>query len=236
MSDASTATDEQTTNLTAGAPVPGLPPLTEQAERLIATGALHGERRSLTADELRDAAADLDRRTSDGALLVVSEQALPPRTLVPHLRRTAAGQERDGFIVVDMEDVDEFVPTAEAEVPDALVYAIEDPRRGDDMRNWSPAEAQEALSGQGRTPFTIGEGVHWALQVREVVDRNACYMMIGSRRRKAKGFDSRTPALWISNGTGRDGRERRGALKLGWCWWNNRHTWLGFASGARRVG
>jgi hypothetical protein len=236
MGETSAATGEQKPDIAAGGPVPGLPSLSEQAERLIAIGVLPGGGSALTEDELRTAAAELDRRTSAGALLVVSEHALPPRTLVPHLRRTAGGQERDGFIVVDMEDVDEFGPTAEAAVPDTLVYAIEDPRRGDDMRNWSPAEAQEALSEQGRTPFTIGEGVHWALQVREVVDRNACYMMIGSRRRKAKGFDLRTPALWISNGTGRDGRDRRGALKLGWCWWNNRHTWLGFAAGARRVG
>ncbi|MFD0272242.1 DUF5701 family protein [Streptomyces sp. NPDC127106] len=28
------------------------------------------------------------------------------------------------------------------------------------------------------------------------------------------------------NGTGRDGRERRNAPKVGWCWWGNRHTWL----------
>ena len=30
--------------------------------------------------------------------------------------------------------------------------------------------------------------------------------------------------------TGRDGSERRGAPKVGWCWAGNRHTWLGFAS------
>ncbi|RSM85893.1 hypothetical protein DMH25_44120 [Streptomyces sp. WAC 01325] len=35
-------------------------------------------------------------------------------------------------------------------------------------------------------------------------------MTIGSRLRKANGtLDARTPAIWISNGTGRDGRERR---------------------------
>lgn len=103
------------------------------------------------------------------------------------------------------------------------------------MRNWSPAEAQNAMSKAGRTPFTVVEGVHWAVQLPAALERNACFMMIGSRRRKAKGFDARTPALWLSNGTGRDGRDRKGSPKLGWCWWNNRHTWLGFASGARRV-
>ena len=37
---------------------------------------------------------------------------------------------------------------------------------------------------------------------------------IGSRLRRPDGrLDSRTPALWISNGTGRDGKDRRGAPK-----------------------
>lgn len=40
---------------------------------------------------------------------------------------------------------------------------------------------------------------------------------IGSRRRRAAGgLDSRTPAPRISGGTGRDGRENRGAPKVGW--------------------
>jgi hypothetical protein len=61
-------------------------------------------------------------------------------------------------------------------------------------------------------------------------------MTIGSRKPKARGLDARTPALWISGGTGRDGKERRGAPKVGWCWANNRHTWLGFASASGRAG
>src|SRR5699024_9462624 len=47
--------------------------------------------------------------------------------------------------------------------------------------------------------------------------------------------DSRTPALWASGGTGRDGKDRKDAPKLGWCWWNNRHTWLGVASAGGRT-
>lgn len=66
--------------------------------------------------------------------------------------------------------------------------------------------------------------------------RPRCFMTIGSRLRKETGrLDSRVPALWISNGTGRDGRDNRDAPKVGWCWANNRHTWLGFASAARRL-
>jgi hypothetical protein len=60
-------------------------------------------------------------------------------------------------------------------------------------------------------------------------------MTIGSRRRKPGGsLDARTPAVWISNGTGRDGRANHNAPKVGWCWAGNRHTWLGFASASGR--
>ena len=41
---------------------------------------------------------------------------------------------------------------------------------------------------------------------------------------------ARTPAIWISGGTGRDGAQNTGAPKVGWCWHNNHHSWLGFAS------
>jgi hypothetical protein len=62
-------------------------------------------------------------------------------------------------------------------------------------------------------------------------------MTIASRLQKPNGrLDARTPAIWFSNGTGRDGPERRNAPKVGWCWAGNRHTWLGFASAAARRG
>ena len=96
--------------------------------------------------------------------------------------------------------------------------------------------ALPAITSAGRTPLTLVEGIHWALQRPEVLDRNHCFMTIGARLRKPdRRLDARTPALWISNGTGRDGKERRNAPKVGWCWAGNRHTWLGFASAAGRV-
>jgi len=104
------------------------------------------------------------------------------------------------------------------------------------MANWSPDEALPAITAAQRTPLTLGEGIHWLLQLPEVLERGYCVMAIGSRLRKANGaLDARTPALWISNGTGRDGRDRRNAPKVGWCWAGNRHTWLGrFASASTR--
>jgi hypothetical protein len=219
---------------------PALPPLAEQAERLVALGLVPDGGSPLTADRLRSAARALAATAPDGSLLVVHPRHLPPSALAGHLRLplTVRGRtvEREGFVVVDMSDVDDFAPVAEAPVPDADVYALAGLDRGDDMANWSPEEARPEIAGRGRTPLTLAEGIHWVLQRREVLERNLCFMTIGSRLRRADGtFDARTPAIWISNGTGRDGRERRGAPKVGWCWWRNRHTWLGIASAAGRV-
>ncbi|BBF99713.1 MULTISPECIES: DUF5701 family protein [Pseudonocardia] len=202
-------------------PAPVLPPVTDQAERLISLGATG----AFTPDALRSEAAALPDRPG---LLVVG--GLRPSELAPLMRRA----DRPGFVVEDMTDVDDFAPVAE--VPDAAVWLLADPDRGDLLANASPAEADARFTQDGRTPMLLTEGVQWVLQAPEVLERNSCFMTIGSRVRRPSGrFDARTPAVWISGGTGRDGRERKDAAKVGWCWWNNRHTWLGFGSGSARL-
>ena len=136
-----------------------------------------------------------------------------------------------------MSDLAEFTPTDDVRVPDAPLYLAGGVTRDDDMLGWTPTDAHAELARRGRTPLTISEGVSWLLQQPEMLEPGRCFMCIGSRKRKADGaLDARTPALWISGGTGRDGRENKGAPKVGWCWANNHHTWLGFASTAGRVG
>ncbi|MCF6510032.1 hypothetical protein E9549_21950 [Blastococcus sp. MG754426] len=211
--------------LPAGVAAP-LPSATAQAERLIALG-VH-ELAGLRVAAVRAAAEALP----PGALLVVHPRLAAPSALAPLLERDG----RPGFVVADMTDVDAFAPVEPVVVPDAPFYAVTGVHRGDDLRNRSPDEALPALIAAGRTPLTLGEGVHWLLQCPGVLARNACFMTVGSRLRKAGGrLDARTPALWISNGTGRDGPARRGAPKVGWCWAGNRHTWLGFASATART-
>ncbi|MGC1206746.1 MAG: DUF5701 family protein, partial [Ornithinimicrobium sp.] len=113
---------------------------------------------------------------------------------------------------------------------------LHDVDRGDAMSNWSPDEALPAILTARRTPLTLTEGIFWLLQQPDALERNHCFMTIGSRLLKDSGeVDARTPAIWISNGTGRDGRANRDAPKVGWCWAGNRHTWLGFASAADRT-
>lgn len=206
-----------------------LPSLTAQAERLIALG-LH-EVADIPAGDVRawtaQAEADVEQ-----ALLVVHPERIGASVLAPVVQVHG----RPGFVVSDFEDVDAFTPIDEAKPPDAALYLVRGPDRGDAMRNWTPDEAIRAIRAEERTPLTLGEGLHWVLQQPAVLERNYCFMTIGSRRRLPdRTLDARTPAIWISNGTGRDGRERRGAPKVGWCWAGNRHTWLGFASAAGRL-
>ncbi|WP_328949650.1 DUF5701 family protein [Streptomyces sp. NBC_00184] len=212
------------------AALPSLPPLITQAETLIGLG-VH-EVAGLSSDEIREftKTAQSDHGNGGGLLAVHPDRA-PASALAPLLRR----DDKPGFVVVDMPDVDLFTPLESVTVPDAPLYVISGVDRGDHMANWSPDEALPALTARNRTPLLLSEGIHWVLQQPAALERNHCFMTIGSRLRKANGnLDARTPALWISNGTGRDGRERRNAPKAGWCWAGNRHTWLGFGSATGR--
>ncbi|MEV0261193.1 DUF5701 family protein [Streptomyces sp. NPDC050617] len=227
MSDTSSASS--VSSVSSAVVVPSLPPLAAQAERLIEL-AVH-ELAGISAEELR-AFADAAGREGGDALLVIHPGRVPASALAPSLSREG----KPGFVVADMEDVDQFAPCG-VELPDEALYVVSGLDRGDRMANWSPEEALPALTEEGRSPLLLTEGVHWVLQQPAALERNRCFMTIGSRLRKANGaLDARTPAIWISNGTGRDGRERRDAPKIGWCWWGNRHTWLGFASATGRGG
>ncbi|MCT7353630.1 DUF5701 family protein [Streptomyces sp. 15-116A] len=211
--------------------VPGLPALSAQAERLIELG-VH-EIAGLPADQFRSfaKAAEAPEGASD-TLLAVHPDVAPASALAPLLCREG----KPGFVVTDMPDVDDFAPLDTVTLPDGPLYLLTGVDRGDRMANWSPDEALPALTAEARTPMVLTEGIHWVLQQPEALERNHCFMTIGSRLRKANGtLDARTPAIWISNGTGRDGRERRNAPKVGWCWAGNRHTWLGFASATGRT-
>jgi hypothetical protein len=205
-----------------------LPPPTDQADRLITLGV--AELAGVPAGELRALAAAAG--PGGGGLLVVHPDLVPASALTALVEREG----KQGFVVVDMTDVDAFGPIEQVSVPAGPAYLVSGLERGDELANRSPDEALPAITGRGRTPLTLTEGLHWLLQQPAALERNHCFMTIGSRLRRPDGrLDTRTPALWLSNGTGRDGRERRGAPKVGWCWAGNRHTWLGFASAGGRT-
>ncbi len=164
------------------------------------------------------------------AILAVSPALASARQLAPLLRH----DDKPGFVVEDLTDLEQFLPVGGLAIPDGPLYLLRDVDRGDDMRGWSAHEALPALAGRGRTPLTVTEGISWLLQEPKLLERNHCFMTIGSRKATGRGLDARTPAIWISGGTGRDGAGRRGAPKVGWCWAGNRHSWLGFASARSR--
>ncbi|WP_446663654.1 DUF5701 family protein [Flexivirga sp. B27] len=224
MTDPLPATAPIATTHLATKPWP-MPSPDAQVDRLAQLGV--SELFGVTHEQLQTAAA----RTPDGSLLVLSPSVAPASRLAPLLWRDG----KPGFVVVDMSDVDEFTPIEGCTPPEGAVYAVTGIDRGDELANWSPDEALPWLRDHRRTLLTLTEGICWLLQQPDVLERNHCFMTIGSRLRKPSGrLDARTPAIWISNGTGRDGRERRNAPKVGWCWAGNRHTWLGFASATRR--
>lgn len=201
-----------------------LPPLAEQADRLVALG-IPG----MPAAAILEEAARVG--PADGGLLVVHPSLIPPSRLAANLVREGM----PGFVVEDMTDVDEFAPADGVVVPESAVYVVRGLDRGDEFVDRTPDESVPVIVGRGRTPLTLAEGIHWVLQQPEVLERNRCFMTAGSRLVRQNGTrDARVPAVWISNGTGRDGRDRRDAAKVGWCWAGNRHTWLGIASASGR--
>jgi hypothetical protein len=163
-------------------------------------------------------------------VLVVDPGLAAPLQTMPLITR-GGRTPKPGFVSPDTQDIDRFVPIDGVAVPDVDVYLLLDVQRGDEYLSWRPDDALPEISGRGRTPLTVHEGIALVTLVPEALEKNRCFMLLGSRC-----GDRRVPALWISGGSERDGgAARRGAAKLGWCWSGNLHTWLGHASAGERV-
>jgi uncharacterized protein DUF5701 len=114
-----------------------------------------------------------------------------------------------------------YRPVEQVVLPRPDAYLLLDVDRGEEFRGVRPEEALPVVLGRGRTPLTIEEGIAVVTHTPELLEKNRCFMLSGSRR-----GDRRVPAMWIS--------ER--APKLGWCWDGNPHDWLGVASAGSRRG
>lgn len=119
-----------------------LPTPTAQADWLIELGV--DRLAGISASDLRDRASAYD----EPGLLVT---AAPPSSLAPLLRLDG----REGFVVGDMTDVDDFAPVDPAPAFPYLVAGLD---RGDDLANRSPAESVPEILAAGRTPLTLTEG------------------------------------------------------------------------------
>lgn len=117
-----------------------------------------------------------------------------------------------------------FEPIAGLQVPNDMAYLAVDIDTGQETLNVTPHDALKMFQQENRFPLTIDEGIALVTHFPEVLTdkkKYNCFSMAGSRR-----GDQRVPALWISYKKPR----------LGWCWDNNPHTWLGSASCGSRVG
>jgi hypothetical protein len=113
-----------------------------------------------------------------------------------------------------------FRPTEDVEVPDTGLYLLTDVSTGPETLGVTPADALPRIKALGRTPLTIDEGVALVTQHPEVFDEHNAFQALGSR-----AANKRIPSFWMS----------KGAPRLGWCWLNNPHSWLGSASAQARV-
>ncbi|MFG2018250.1 DUF5701 family protein [Actinomadura geliboluensis] len=152
-------------------------------------------------------------------LLVVQRQVVPIEQMMP--RTTLRGKAKPGFVDHSFEpgSLERFLAIKETDLPDQPVYLLFDIERGEEFCGAIPNAAMDTIRDRGRTPLTIEEGIAMTTQFPEVLVKNKCYSLGGSRC-----GDRRVPAIWIS----------KNAPKLGWCWEGNPHTWLGMASAAHR--
>lgn len=160
-------------------------------------------------------------------VLVVTRELVDPEATVPLLRLWGPRGPGSKPGRVDRNhgqgDLAGYHPIEGCEPPGSA-YLLLDVERGEEFCNVRPEEASKVVRSRGRTQLTIDEGIALVTQVPQVLEKNKCFMLAGSRRSAVSG-DRRVPAMWIS--------ER--APKLGWCWDGNPHTWLGMASAGARV-
>ena len=163
-------------------------------------------------------AAEMAPPTADRVpfVLVVGPELAPAR---PAMALTALGG-RPGFADFDAADIARFEPIPRLNTPTAPVWLLFDLDRGSDLCNVAPNDALRTITDRGRTPITVAEGIALVTQHPQLLEKNHCFSLVGSRC-----GDKRVPAIWIS----------KRAPKLGWCWAGNPHTWLGSASCSGRT-
>ncbi len=200
-----------------------------QLEQLVTVG--YAGLAGLTVDEFRSRVEPLrtvapveseaDFTSTVPWVIVVTEQLINPERLVPLLR--LSNSDLPGVLDRNhgADGLAPYRPLDSLDVPTNDAYILFGIERGEEFCNVRPEDALPIITGRGRTPLTIAEGIALVAQYPQALERNKCFMLSGSRR-----HDRRVPAMWIS----------AKAPKLGWCWDGNPHTWLGTASAAGRIG
>ena len=153
-------------------------------------------------------------------MLVVTRDLVDPAATVPLLRLAPKGTCPG---VVDRNHGEAglapYRPIEQVALPDAGAYLLLDVDRGEEFRGVRPRRRCRSSLGRGRTPLTIEEGIAVVTHAPQLLEKNRCFMLSGSRA--------------ATGGCRRCGSRR--APKLGWCWDGNPHDWLGVASAGARV-
>lgn len=171
-------------------------------------------------DELATSEIDTKQSYHIPFVIVIKQALVAAEAAMPLIEIN--GQK--GSVAMHPVEPKSFEPIDGLQIPDHVAYLAVDIDTGQETLNVTPHDALKMFQQENRFPLTIDEGIALVTHFPEVLTdkkKYNCFSMPGSR-----GGDQRVPAMWISYKKPR----------LGWCWDNNPHTWLGSASCVARVG
>ena len=121
---------------------------------------------------------------------MVTREIVPPESTVPLLRLWGPRGPGSKPGRVDRNhgegDLANYHPIEGCEPPGAA-YLLVDVERGEEFCNVRPEEASKVVRSRGRTQLTIDEGIALVTQVPQLLEKNKCFMLAGSRRSGIRG-------------------------------------------------
>jgi hypothetical protein len=124
--------------------------------------------------------------TGEGIPFVVVVPHAPVPELLPAVH-TPAG---DGWTELPPDELARFRPRPELDVP-VTPYLLLDVEPGTANLDVPPDEAERRITGEGRMPLTVAEGLAVLLSDSGVLRTGDCFALLGSR-----DGDARVPVLW----------------------------------------
>ena len=112
---------------------------------------------------------------------------VPPEDHVPFVVVISAGlpledaaglmrlKRKPATFMITSEELLEYRPIAGVEVPDAVAYLLTDIDTGSEFCNVKPEDALRVITGRGRTPLTIAEGIALVTQRPDTLRKNKCF-------------------------------------------------------------
>ncbi len=192
----------------------GYPQLTQLSEAVF-RDTVNPLRRTLETLELPE--VDLEQGKLP-FVIVVKSDFVPAEQMMERVQKDG----KNGVTILRPHTSTSFQVIGDVKIPDGNAYLLVDIDRGKESINMPPAEAMQHIKNANRSPLTIDEGIAIVTHYPQFLMKNNCFSLLASRT----GSDQRVPAIWING---------KKEPNLGWCWDGNPHTWLGSASGGRRL-